>query len=1494
MDHHEPAQEESACAGTWAASAADRLALREQLQRLAAGLGATWDPSHLVRSAGAYASAVHRAEVLTATLSDGRELTPHALVHVVDCAATPDLELLIDDLPALRAGAALALIARWPSSEERLHRACEALPRGGAQIAHYLLSEDASLPEALSSLAQLVAALLVLDAAQAGGLRPRRIHATGVGVAAAACAAGILTERDAGRLVLAVRAPDPARSAQEVLATSALQPARVPLAIDGAVLDEATPLDALPGALLAATLGASAPPIDALRIHRSDDLVLAVLDLIAQGVARGALPRAPQPPAATPQLARVATEEVGPAAGPPLAAALQPAVDAFLRAVIRITAERDRVGEVHHTHLPTIVFTGLALATDNSTPAKLAALALAAAGQTLPSASVGMIATLPLGLVSSIANRIDGSFLAGQPSTAHAIAIAADWLRAGRAEAVVLVGTDAALVLELGAHAIDAGRPHFATLEHSAFAATTAAALRSPELAWMNASSEHEAFGDLIALLRAAHPHPATLLQASVGGCALALIQAEPSVAEMLPTRFAPEEPIFGYEEGTEELSEIPDLLDEESDAVFFSETLQDEVEDISDSPSASVDELANEGPLVAASPPSTCGPFPRPAARHERHAGPTRRVRARGARPHRELWSANAAAAPVRLHTADPFATPFATDEAPWTSEDESGEFTFPFRGADPSVDDSLADTAPAPMLYRPKAAPHRLPHGPSLAGHGVLVVGTDALAEAVRAEVLRRRGRLQAPYAVVIDVDSNSAAVPIAREAELDRGLHWVGLCSTPPATPGLVLQRAPTYSALRGALVTTLHLARDLSADERARLVCDAALASEPSLLTWGRDGLQSVTFEPLLRPATEPWSQGARTLLIGADSPQANALVIELAARGLRELWLLTANPDDTIRALALNASITLHALPANTGVEAALAGLGATFTHAIFTDAEPELAPAVLPLLAPDCLTAVPLGDALDNARFAASALSRGHALVLGAASWERMQLSLQDRAALLLDLLGARTLGEIWACVDLLPSPIRSGHPWIAHGVSTHNGMVLGVAAPVLLSLTEPATLIELLSTAASALRPGVPIAGLWTCESKALPAGPAPAAAFVEVTPVDAYSLSARISCRTTTGAELELARGSILLELAPEPDPLPPAIFPEELKHADDVAASLDHPFPALYEVRGLAQDGLIALAFAAQDPSLNTTPAAIAAAMEAAQVHAALVYGERRRFGSVEAIVWERDARNGEELEITVRQRGARYDVDVLGAEGPILHLRSLELVDPQPADTFTPQARPNAFSSGAVAGAARALADGAEGRDVLATADYREDADAWLDKDELADVCVAVDPDDLRGHIAAQIAAKRALAELVGVHPADVRLPPLTGGHTLHISPHGELAIAAAHSRGHAFAFAGHGGRAGLALHPLDDAATATSERIHSAASAAAIDAVRALFGQALTADTPLSVVTITDGQVTLLNPLHGQDDDSDGPELYARWTLERTGEVLAIARITPRA
>ena len=289
-----------------------------------------------------------------------------------------------------------------------------------------------------------------------------------------------------------------------------------------------------------------------------------------------------------------------------------------------------------------------------------------------------------------------------------------------------------------------------------------------------------------------------------------------------------------------------------------------------------------------------------------------------------------------------------------------------------------------------------------------------------------------------------------------------------------------------------------------------------------------------------------------------------------------------------------------------------------------------------------------------------------------------------------------------------------------------------------------------------------------------------------------------------------------TVRLEGKPELAPMPPAFFPEEPIGRGEIYRRFFHG-PAFQVLRGaeaVTRDGLSATArvehsYIAQ--GLITSPLALEAAFQAAGLHAMVAEGSLALPASVETVWMARTVRDGEDLTITAQLRpDGAYDVDLDGEDGRLMSVRGFRMVEKGPLPERDRFQEPEDGWEESAFGEAVVVRPSSGGADAcLRSAQVGEDPSPWLSEAELAELQARGTPKRQADRIAGRIAAKRALVDLTGASPMDIRIQSLESGEP-QVVVHGVRGprISISHSAGHAVALATQQGRVGVDLEQVE--------------------------------------------------------------------------------------
>jgi len=357
---------------------------------------------------------------------------------------------------------------------------------------------------------------------------------------------------------------------------------------------------------------------------------------------------------------------------------------------------------------------------------------------------------------------------------------------------------------------------------------------------------------------------------------------------------------------------------------------------------------------------------------------------------------------------------------------------------------------------------------------------------------------------------------------------------------------------------------------------------------------------------------------------------------------------------------------------------------------------------------------------------------------------------------------------------------------------------------------------LELMAAVAGMVRPGAPFVGAREVKFEAPVKihGEQNVLLVVEAEPAGPSEVLTRLiavrALRTGRIRRQEHFSAIIQLGLAPEIEPLPNAFLPDEAIDSGAIYKRFFHGpiFQVLTNVFGVSDDGLIAEALVDEPriaSPLNTSPLVLEAAFQSAGLHRMITAHEMGLPMVIERLQFIQHPEAGQTFSVTVRQRGSAYDIDVDALNTPLLRVRGFTLVQVgpiPPEDRFAEPdgGRPIAFPTGATS-------PGGSGSG--ARADSSEDPGPWLTHEELAELRSRGTDRRQRDRIAGRIAAKRALSQLTGVDPLQMRVHTADSGEPMAEVPGWPGArVSLSHRDGHAVAVAVSGSRVGVDLERIE--------------------------------------------------------------------------------------
>ncbi|MBW1879697.1 MAG: polyketide synthase dehydratase domain-containing protein, partial [Deltaproteobacteria bacterium] len=338
---------------------------------------------------------------------------------------------------------------------------------------------------------------------------------------------------------------------------------------------------------------------------------------------------------------------------------------------------------------------------------------------------------------------------------------------------------------------------------------------------------------------------------------------------------------------------------------------------------------------------------------------------------------------------------------------------------------------------------------------------------------------------------------------------------------------------------------------------------------------------------------------------------------------------------------------------------------------------------------------------------------------------------------------------------------------------------------------------------------------------------------AIVEARPIDDFEVRCSLSTEQVlpTGRveRTENFRAVIILGELMQPDNLPSAFFPDESVPAEAIYARLLHGprFQVLEGASGIASDGIIATARADWEgiaPHLHTSPLVLEAALQVAALHRMLEQHQTSLPTSLEEVRFLRPPPPGGVLHLMVHYDGVSYNVDVDGAEGAVMRVRGLSLMDGEPLPKplripGPPGGRPRCFPDRAATVVhTTPVAVSRRADDATARAFWHEERpEEWLTTAEMGELGMRGSQSRQRDWLAGRIAAKRALSRLTGARPHTIRILEAESGEPVaEIPNHPEARVSIAHRDGLAVAMAVSRGRVGIDLEHIERRSSALSE------------------------------------------------------------------------------
>jgi phosphopantetheinyl transferase len=170
------------------------------------------------------------------------------------------------------------------------------------------------------------------------------------------------------------------------------------------------------------------------------------------------------------------------------------------------------------------------------------------------------------------------------------------------------------------------------------------------------------------------------------------------------------------------------------------------------------------------------------------------------------------------------------------------------------------------------------------------------------------------------------------------------------------------------------------------------------------------------------------------------------------------------------------------------------------------------------------------------------------------------------------------------------------------------------------------------------------------------------------------------------------------------------------------------------------------------------------------------------------SIERVVWGRAAQDEESITLNVQRRAdGGYDVDALAGNDRLLCLRGYKMIvlEPLPPERRLPEPKGGWPSA------------------VVGEASVDSDPSGVLDQDEIAELRSRGKGQRPAERIAGRVAAKRAVAALMGVHPAAIRISNRESGEPIaEVSGQRGPRISISHRAGQAVAVACMEARVGI--------------------------------------------------------------------------------------------
>ena len=702
----------------------------------------------------------------------------------------------------------------------------------------------------------------------------------------------------------------------------------------------------------------------------------------------------------------------------------------------------------------------------------------------------------------------------------------------------------------------------------------------------------------------------------------------------------------------------------------------------------------------------------------------------------------------------------PVSADVDPTALLEPAGLTTAP----PPSLGNSPRGLHPSVRLRRPRLVPERaVGVSMELGGLAVTVLGEGGFADALRGELVHRGADLEAPQpAVVVDAADGSPDARAVADALTTPPDVWASL-SRLGADPSWVDPEAAVVAG--GRLGFTRVLARrwplcrvqaidlDPMLDDSDAAACaiDEIAARDRAAEVFHDGGLRQVVQLQTERFPAREGLPGERPVVViaGSLSGPAGRVATELAGRGPTCLALLDENvvtdsdgggvDIDALRALGAEVLTIPTNLEDEDAVVDALAQVREGFgliSGAVY------------------CPTGSSSGEAAGEVRILARQLDRVAWLlclgslrgrlgyhpdaerVIGEGAVSRLCLSrprsvhlawpgepstpvsaeaptpVEERAAaaLAVDLVAGGVTGDLLATGPLRGLAPRAAHPLLdridydGDAVVARTSLVgseLGWARGADGSMALPATIaLELLAATACCVQPGAYVLGVSEVRFPTPVVGMSPLHLMVRAEPYDEGGIACVLSSEAGDGAGETYAMGVVLLGDHAPLSPLPPTFFfsgePVEGTVLYQKLARRT-PFQVLQEVGVIASRGLIAdgqTDHEALCSGLLSAPLVLEAALQACAVHAMAVDGTEGPPLRIDRVQLEQPPLDHEDLGIMVRCENGGYNVDVDGPRGAVLRLRGLRLGADVQIDPSSRFAEPPGGWPEMVTGAARA--------------------------------------------------------------------------------------------------------------------------------------------------------------------------------------------------------